>query len=113
MKTEKLSYDLDDATIVGKGGRVIAEVYGPEHYPCSDDDGYFEATEEQDEYGQLLAAAPDLYAACEEWLGWYDQTIRNATDGDDDVRANIVRKLHGDRAERTRAALAKARANET
>ncbi len=55
----------------------------------------------------LIAAAPDLLAACEEWLEYF-RKLDEQTEAGDPLREH--RKVyHGKRLERTRAAIAKAK----
>lgn len=57
----------------------------------------------------LLAAAPDLLAALEEQVAEFDKRMREYVDNDDDGIAAIAMQHHGDRMDRARAAIAKAR----
>lgn len=54
----------------------------------------------------LIAAAPDLLAACKAWDEWFKKLDRDTEPGDpvDGIRERI----HGDRIRQTRAAIAKA-----
>jgi hypothetical protein len=63
--------------------------------------------EEIREAGLVMAAAPELLAACESWAQLFDELDRDAEPGD--RVAEIRREYHGKRLEATRAAIAKAK----
>lgn len=49
-------------------GAPIASVYGSDNFPCFDDEseGWEDFPDEQEANARLMAAAPDLFAACVE-----------------------------------------------
>lgn len=103
-------WEVDDCGNICGQGAALAQVFGAEDFPCIPEEDYDDVNLECAANARLIAAAPDLLAACQSWVSYFDQLQRLCEPGDP---LNVARQqFHGERVNRTRAAIAKAAGKE-
>lgn len=97
---------------MGTGKKVWAKEYDGHGGVCVTDQdgqqvGFVSPGPKQAENAALVFAAPDLLAACEAWVAYFDRLMRDDEPGDPVAQARNY--YHRARLEQTRAAVAKAK----
>lgn len=94
-------WEVDDCGNICGGGAALAAVYGAEDFPCLPEEDYDAVNVECAANARLMAAAPDLLAACEKALEFWHSDHPNDTGEAMDAREFIRRAVARAKGEST------------